>query len=287
MTIHFIAKMGFIDDILGPIKEAISGVENVIEDVVKLFGEAVRFLENVIQTIKDVIEQIANLFNANKIEYMFIHPFKDAALTAIGDLDKLVSIALKAGGLGKDILGDIIDGVEDGVKDVVTGLKEGMLMFEHATSRLLRDIVEGIENIGYDVYAGFDAIFEDLKSFPSYLDDFGRKIEKLFEINAKKAYNTALEFDHTVERKVISTKHEITSTGDQVYESLDNFKNSIEARMKAESDSIDFLVILLLVLIVGAVIGVYMLTKSVNTVLLMLSMMVAIAIIVFVIELIA
>jgi len=78
--------MGFLNDILGPITSAISSVETAISEVVKLFGEAARGLTDLIQTIKDVITQITQLFNLSKIEYLFIHPFKEAALTAISSV---------------------------------------------------------------------------------------------------------------------------------------------------------------------------------------------------------
>lgn len=277
--------MGFLNDILGPITSAISDVENAISEVVKLFGEAARFLEDLIKTILDVVEQIKHLFNLSKIEYLFIHPFKEAALTAISDIKKLTAIALKAGGLGSDILGDITDGAESSIRAVVEKVKDGMSDFEDATSRLIQKIKDEVKDISYDVFEGFHDVFNDIESYPSYLEDFGRAIEKMFKVTTQRAYHTAVEFDNAVEKKMIQTTHDITSFGNRSYQPLDKFKQTIETRIKSESDTLDLLVLIFVGLIIGTIIAVYMLTKSVSTVLYVIVFLVIIMIVVLIVEL--
>jgi len=278
--------MGLLGDILSRVKDVISDVETAVEQAVKLFGEVARFLEDVIRTIKQVIEEITTLFNLSKIEYMFIHPFKEAAFTALSDIKYLVSIAIRAGGEGKNILNDIIDGAEQSINAVVQKIKDGMSDFEDATSRLIQKIKDEAKNISYDVFASFDEAFNDIESFPSYLDDFGKAVEKMFRVEVRKTYKVVTEFDDVVEKSVVQTKHDIASIGERTFQPLDKFKQTIETRIRSEGSALDLLVLIFIGLIIGAVIGVYMITHSVSTVIFVVSFLVILMLIVLVVEMV-
>lgn len=277
--------MGLLDDILSPVKDVISDVETAVEQAIKLFGEVARFLEDIIRTIKQVIEEITTLFNLSKIEYMFIYPFKEAAFTALNDIKSLTDLAIRAGGEGKNLLDDIIGDAEQSISAVIQKIKDGMSDFEDATSRLIQKIKDEAKNISYDVFASFDEAFNDIESFPSYLDDFGKAVEKMFRIETRKTYKVITEFDDVVEKSIIKTKHDISSIGERTFQPLDKFKQTIESRIRSETSAFELLTLIFVGLIVGAVIGVYMITNSVSTVIFVVSFLIILMLIALVVEL--
>lgn len=278
--------MGFLDDILSPIKSAINTLEEPVKEVVKLFGEAAQFIEDLINTIKNVITQIENLFNESKIEYMFLHPFKEAALTAIGDLERLTSIALSAGGDAKNMVDDIMIDIETPIIAVTQKLKDSFVDFETITATLIKNIKDEVDNISYGIFTEFDSLKADIEALPSYLDDFGRSIENMFEVRVKRAYKVGIEFDNAVERKVVSTTRDLRSDGEMIYKSLDSFKHSVETRLNAESKSLDLAILVVVALILGSIIGVYLLTKSISATLIVIVMLVVIILISLLVELV-
>lgn len=279
-------KMGFLDDILGPIKGVINDVENAVDEAVNLFGEVARFLMDVINTIKDVIRQISQLFNERKIEYMFIHPFKEAAFRALSDIKELVSLAVKAGGSGVELITEIADEAEYSIRAVIVKVKDGLTTFEDVTSRLIHDIKEEIRNIDFDISTSFAKLHSEIGSIPSYLDDFGSAVMNMFTVNTKKAYRTPIEFSNSLESRSIEPKHSITRAGTISYQPLDEFEKAMKARVKAESDALDIIVLVVVGLVFGAIIGVYMITNSVSTTVYVIVLLVIILAITFVVELV-
>ena len=132
---------------------------------------------------------------------------------------------------------------ESSVRAVIAKVKEGMSEFEDATSRLIQKIKDEVKSISYDVFAGFDDIFNDIDSLPSYLEDFGKAIENMFQVTTQRAYHTAIEFDDAIEHKVMAATHNISAIGSRTYQPLDKFKQTVESRIKSESDTVDLLVL--------------------------------------------
>lgn len=254
--------MGILDDIIAPIKDAINDVENAFREVEKLFGEVVKFVENIIQTIKDLITELANLFSLSKIEYMFIHPFKEAALKALADIESLMQIAIKAGaptGIGEDL--------EYPIKLALGNSKEAMDDLKNVTKRMILNIKTEIGDIEFGIFSDYDSVLEKLETFPDDLDSFGRAIKNMLYVKTTRAYSIVPEFDSIVKQDLISTRTNISHSGLISIDPLTTLKNQVSERLESESSKLDILSLIVLTLIGSAIAAIYVLTKQLDLVL--------------------
>lgn len=271
--------MGFLDAVLKPIESAVSSVENAVSEVVKLFGEAARFLEDIIKQMLDVISRIKRMFNESKIEYLFLHPFEQAALVAIGDLEKLSSIVIKAGAPS-----NILNDIEYPVRSVIEKSKTDLAFFEDAITRLIAGIKDDIEALGYDIHTEFDAIFNDISSIPSYLDDIKDSVANSFKVNESKAFNVITEFDNSIEAAILDAKAEVNVLGSKSTESLEGFRQSVVNRIESESSKLDLLIVIVVVLILGSIIGIYYITRSLTSTAIVAAIVIVIVLIVLLLD---
>lgn len=254
----FYLKMGLLDAVLAPIREVTSSLEKPINLVKKVFGEVVEFTEEVINMIEKMINDIEDLFNASEVEHIFLYPFKEAALKAIGSVEKIY-----------ELLKDLIPSASGYKEFILSPLKDAYSIARSSTKNLLDEGKKIIDSIDSKIYSGFSIVrnhFETvgatLETFPSELLTVSETIKRNFEIEVTKLFHVVPEFTGYIKNETDDLTHFVKNSVTTDVESFKNIEEGLKSRIASENSSIDFFIIISVVLFLAIIGGIFYITKS-------------------------
>jgi hypothetical protein len=261
LEIHYTIseKMGILDDIVSPIKDAISDLTVPVKAAENLFGEVIDFTEDIINEIKNMINELENLFNASSVEVLFLNPFKDAALSAIGSIEKLFTLISSVSGITADGLKDELMVPLQGAYD---HMKSALSFFKDEMNSMITEIENGEEELKRGLYHEFTRIASAIEVLPSEISILAKRIERGFKVEAGKAFAIIPEFGEMAEKSGARAFATIKKTGEAAEVDFEEFEQNVKTRMKNESDNVDLYYLLALGLVVAVIAAVFMLTHS-------------------------
>lgn len=275
--------MGILDGILSPIKDLISGLTHPIKTVENLFGETIEFTEDIVEGFIDMINEMENLFNASGMETLFIHPFEDAAMEAIGSIDKLFVLISSVSGIRADGLKDELmvplKGAYDHMKSALSSFKEEMLA-------LIEKIEDEEGELKRGLYHEFTRISSIIEVLPSEISVLSKRIEEGFKVEAGKAFAIIPEFGELAEKEGARAFGVVKRVGQTAEVDFEAFERDLQTRMKNESDNVDLYYLVAISLVIAIVASVFMLTHSIILVQLIMAFFVLVLISYLVFELV-
>jgi hypothetical protein len=257
--------MGIFDDIVSPVKNALDnivrGVEVPIDKVESIFGEVIRFTDQLVKDFLNMIEDLRTLFNATNVEIMFVSPFKEAALTAIGDVKKLYALIIQASA-------PLADGVKDDlmipINAVYSRMRSGMRDMTMEIGKLLEGIEREGQRVSHNIYSDFNRVKASLEAFPIEISMLKNKIERQFKVVAEDAFNVLPDVPEMLEKEGANAFHAVKTSGQVISTDLTGFESALKRRFDNENAVLDFFYIVVLSAILVALVSVFMITKSIS-----------------------
>jgi len=250
--------MGLLDSILSPIKDVIKNLDPPLNLVMKVFGEVIKFTEEIINMIEGMIRDIEDMFNASKVESIFLYPFKEAALVAVGSVEKIF-----------ELLKDLIPSPNGYKEFILSPLEDAYSIAKKSTKALYDEGLKIIDYIEKKIYSNFSIVknhFETvgatLDTFPSELLSIGEKIKRNFEIEVEKLFHIVPEFAGYVKNEADELSHRVENRITTSVESFKGVEDNLKARFLSEHYAIDFFLIIIFVLFLALLGGVYYVTRS-------------------------
>lgn len=250
--------MGLLSVIIDPIKDIINGLEKPVQLVEKVFGVVVDLVKQTIQLIEQMIDDIISLFNYHKIESIFLYPFNEAALVAVGSVEKMMTLLKEFLPNPDNYKDDIYNAIDDVYKDILD------------TTKLLKKsglaVLEELKNASYGEFETvkhrFESVGAILDEFPQEIDLMIMKVKDVFEIEKGKLFHIVPEFTNFVKAREITAQRKIKNVMTTNISGFKDIEDSLKTRLANENSQIDFLMIFVFVGIIGLIGGVYYFTKS-------------------------
>lgn len=250
--------MGLLSVIIEPIKSIINGLEKPVELVKKVFGVVVDLIKETIQLIEQMIDDIISLFNYHKIESIFLYPFNEAALVAVGSIEKMMTLLrefLPNPDNYKDIIYNVIDDAYQDILETTKRLKDSGI-----------SVLDELKNASYGEFETvkhrFESIGAVLDEFPQEIDLMIIKVKDMFEIEKGKLFHVVPEFVNYAKAREITAERKIKNVMTTDISSFKDIEESIKTRLANENSQIDFLMIFVFVGIIGLIGAVYYFTNS-------------------------
>jgi len=270
--------MGILDDILSPVKDIINSLEKPVHVVEGIFGEIIKFTKEIIETLIEMIHEIESLFNKSEIETIFLAPFKDAALVAVGSvkllLDLLAPFAPNTEG-SKELIMAPIEDAYSLMKDSFNKVKDEVKIF-----------ISEIESESLELVTGTNSKFESflikVESIPSSIKQIADKLKDNFKVETGKIFDIESEYNPYTKTGNFITDKKIKQRLTTNVESYANVEEKISARIHNEHAALDTLYLVLFFVIVGMLGVIYYVTRSLLPIVVLLGIII-IAIILYMI----
>lgn len=251
--------MGILDAIISPIKDVINSLEKPIKTTESIFGEVIDFTEDLIKEIRDMITELTMLFNASKVETLFLSPFKSAALEAIGSVEDLFKI-----------LADVSEVSTDGLKDeLMTSInatydhmRKSMFLFKDEMKSMIQQISDDEDTLKRGLYHEFRRIESAIEVIPMEISFLSKKVANEFKVEVNKAFGVIPEFGELAEKETKEVFMKVRRTGTTTRQTFENLEQSIHRRLENEMAQVDLFVILIILLIVFLIASIFFITKS-------------------------
>lgn len=252
--------MGILDDILSPIRDIINGLEKPIATVERIFGEVINFTKQIIQSFIDMLDTLKDLFNASQVELMFLNPFKDAALTAVGSIEKLLAIASQAGVPTTDGLEDLIVGP---IKLTYQAMRNNLGKMISTFGNLISEANARALAIPRGIASEFSRTKTMFASLEVDLKGIGAKIANEFSVASTPIYSVIPDFEDLGNVVTSNISGFVTTTGTSVRDDFTSIEQSVHRRFENENASVDFFYIAIFIMIIAVVGGLFMATRSI------------------------
>lgn len=250
--------MGLLSFIIAPIKDIISGLEKPVELVEKVFGIVVELIKETIQLIEKMIDDIISLFNYHKIEAIFLYPFKEAALVAVGSVEKMMTLLREFLPNPDNFKDDIYNAIDDAYQEILS-----------TTKRLKNTGIKVLDELRDASYGEFETVKHRFESIGSTLDEFPQeinlmiiKVKDIFEIEKGKLFHVVPEFTNNLKSREIAASQKIKNIMTKDVSSFKDVEDSLKTRLANENSQIDFLMIFIFIGIIGLIGAVYYFTRS-------------------------
>lgn len=268
-------KIGIFDDIVSPIKDAlqavVSGVEKPIRTVESIFGEVINFTKEFIQSVVNMIEDMRNLFNARQVETIFLYPFKEAALTALKDIETIYQLMISVGKPS-------IDGVEETLMAPIDAVYQGLRVSARAVLGSVNNIIvhikEDLESAGHAIIGDFVRLKALIDSLPVEMKILGRKIRQELSVVGDDAFDMAMPIPEFGVKAGNFAFSEVRKTGTVVAADFSALESGIKRRFANEHAVLDLLYIAIIGGIIAALVTIFMVTHSIKVIVIILIMMV-------------
>jgi hypothetical protein len=252
--------MGILDSIVSPIKSVISDLTVPVKSAERLFGEVINFTEDIIKAIKDMISEMESLFNASKVENLFVSPFKEAALVAVGSIDKLFKLMIDVSEISTDGVKELLI---DPIRDAYNFMTSSLGVFRNELGNMVNNIEDDLSSLRLGLYHEFRRIDTLVEQLKQETDVISRKIENEFRVEIRKASGDVYEFGTLAGKESENTFAKVRRTGEATRESFENLESSIKRRLAAESAQVDLLYFVLFAMIFLLIAGVFIITQSI------------------------
>lgn len=274
-------KMTIFDDIVGPIKDALSNLVSTVEKPIKiavsLFGKVITFTRELIESFLKMIEDLRTMFNARNIEQLFLSPFKKAALDTMEDVDALYKLIIQASGPSTD---GVKDELMIPLNAMYIKMKSGMGFMTSAMGDLLTKLEQEGQRVAHSIYSDFNRVKASLESFPVEIGILKQKIGEEFQAVTSHAFSVLPDIPSMVETAGADAFHAVKKSGQVVGADFTNFEASTKRRFENENTAIDLFYMVLIGGILIALVSIFMITKSV-ALLINILIMVVIALVVY------
>lgn len=256
--------MGIFEDIVSPVENAfksiVKGVEVPIHVIESIFGTVIKVTEEFITSVLNMIEDLRNLFNASNVEILFLSPFKDAALSVVGSVDKLYNLITQASA-------PTAEGVKEElmvpINAVYSKMKSGMNDMVGKLGNLLTRLQTEGQRVMHSIMEDFHRIKALLETFPVEIGILKRKIASEIKVVGADAFSIVQDIPEMIERDGANAFHAVKKKGDVVGADFTNFESSLKRRFTNENAALDLFYLVLIGGIIAVFIAIFMVTKSI------------------------
>lgn len=252
--------MGIFDDIIKPVTDLINGLEKPIHVVESIFGTVINLISDTIADIRNMIEDMRNLFNAANVETLFITPFKDAALTAVKDIDTLYKLI-------SSVSSPVIDGVESDlmipINAAYSALRAGLKVMLTATATIINRISQDLQDATHVIHGDFQRLKSLVESFPPEIAILSRKIGQELLVVGDDAFDILPEVADMAVSAGNSAFSAVRKAGAVVAADFTSLEASLKRRIDNENAAYELLLIVIVMSVVALLVGIYMLTHSI------------------------
>lgn len=259
--------MGIFDDIIKPVTDLINGLEKPIHVVESIFGTVIDMVEETIADIRSMIEDMRNLFNAANVESLFITPFRDAALTAVKDVDTLYKLI-------SSVSSPVIDGVESDIMNTINTayntLRNGLKVMLTAMAAIMNRISQDLQNATHVIHGDFQRLKSLIESFPAEIAILSRKIGQELLVVGDDAFDILPEVKDIAISAGNSAFSAVRKAGTVVAADFTSLETSLKKRIDNENAAYDLLIIVIVMSIIALLVGVYMLTHSITLIIIVI-----------------
>lgn len=250
--------MGILDDIISPIKDVVDTLEKPVKVVENIFGVIIKITKEIVEMILNMVSEIENLFNASQIETIFLSPFKEAALSAVGSVKKLL-----------DLLAPFAPNSEGASELITEPIKDAYLMLKNSMDKVSTEvklIMERIESESLDLIEGteskFDSFLLKVQNIPSSINEISNKLKGNFKVETGKIFEIPSSFNPVAKADAFTSQKKVGNNFSTNVESFDDVKEKITSRFKNEHSALDMMYALIFFVIVGIIGAVYYVTQS-------------------------
>jgi len=252
---------------MGPLKDLINGLEKPIQVVEKIFGEVIDMTEELIASIRNMISDMENLFNAHGVEIIFLYPFRDAALAAVKDVETLYRLI-------SSVSSPVIDGVEDIIMTPIKATYSLMRTSMNDMLDTLEAIVTKIKNdmsvISHSIQGDFTRLKSLVDSIPVEITVFARKIQAELTVVGEDAFQILPEFADMAEKTGSTAFSAVKKAGTVVAADFTSLEASLKRRIDNESAVLDLFYLVIIGGILAVIIGIFMVTHSIKIIIILL-----------------
>lgn len=255
--------MTIFDDVVDPIKDAfksiVKGVEAPIHVVESLFGTVIHMTEEFIQEVLSMIEDMRTFFNASNVEKMFFSPFKAAAMSVIGDVDKLYNLVIQASPPSAE---GIKDDLMVTLNAAYTKMKSGMTSMVGQLGKLVTKLQQEGARVAHSIMEDFNRVKALLETFPTEIGILKRKILEEIKVIGEDAFSVLPDIPDMIEKEGANVFHAVQRKGEVIGADFTNFEASVKNRFTNENAAIDLFYLVIIGGIIAMLVSVFMVTKS-------------------------
>jgi hypothetical protein len=252
----------------------VNGIQKPIKNVESILGQEIDLTDDIIKSIMEMIEEMRNLFNARKVEVMFLQPFKDAALTALSSIDKLYKLIIST---GTTIIDDAKDTVMGPINDLYASLRSAL----NDVSTSAHDIIVYIEDKLGSTEHYIQGDFMRLKTITSAMKGevgtLRAKIREELSVVGEDAFSIKMIVPDMASKAAHGARIASLSmkkVGTVVETDFSDIEASLKKRFINEHAALDMLYMVIIVCVIAMLVFVFAVTHSVRVVIIVVIMMV-------------
>jgi archaellum component FlaC len=248
---------------MAPIKSVINGLEKPVKVVESVFGEVIKITEEIIQSIEEMIEEMRNLFDNAGVDALFLNPFTNAAFTALSSIEKLYQLISS---VGTPIIDDAESLVMEAANSVYASLRNDMNTVMSTLDDIKTRINEDLEKTGHGIQEDFMRLKTLVESLPVEISILGRKIRQELRVIGEDAFTVPLVVSEEVRRAEGFASASVKKAGTVVGADFASFEASLHRRLSNENAMVDLLCMVIVVVVIAAIVGIFLLTHSMRLV---------------------
>lgn len=258
--------MGMFDFIEKPFHDILNGLEYPIHKVEYLFGKVEKFGEELFDSIIAMLKELRSLFSIQKVEDMFIKPFKTGVVMAISEIDHLIKVLADAGAPKVD---GLLEELETPIKDLYAKMKQGLLDLETGIEDVVTRMKEGAIDVITSFHKEVHSALAMLDGFLQDIEDLKDKIKNKVTVLKDDLFEVPQHFTGVAPKTQANTSHSVSPNTNHNVSSFSSITESVNRRTDNEKKALDMAMDFVVILLLVSLLGVFMITKSVPLIIIM------------------